>query len=122
MGNLVNHTNTNLAVLADHLHRPHMGQANGLLRPEHWAQGEDGTCACPRVPAEFKASNVLDKTPLVRPPSSQGGIDEKMETAAVDDLEDLPAGANPLATKVTKVRPGKTKLTSCKPVSQIYRK
>ena len=81
---------------------PHFGQANGLIRPDHWAQGIEGTCACPLVPAEVEASNVLDKTPVVRVASGQGGIAENMEEAAEEDLEDLAAGASPLATKFHK--------------------
>ena len=69
----------NFTVLAEHLLNPH-GQGNGLSRPDHWAQGEDGTCDCPRVSAEVTVSNVLDKTPVVRLPSNQGGIAEEMET------------------------------------------
>ena len=65
IGDMMDPINTNYGVLAEHLLNPHLGQANGLLRPDHWAQGEDGTCACPRPPASVKASNVLDKTPLV---------------------------------------------------------
>ena len=83
---LSNMTVVNFAKLAEHLVNPHFGQANGLTRPDHWAQGIEGTCACIRVPTEVKVSNVLDKTPVAICPSSQGGIAENMETNAEDDL------------------------------------
>ena len=102
MEDMTNVTEANYSILAVHMVNPHFGQANGLIRPNHWAQGIEGTCACPLVPAEVEASNVLDKTPVVRVASGQGGIAENMEEAAEEDLEDLAAGASPQATKFHK--------------------
>ena len=67
-------------------------------------KGEDGNCECEglRVPAQVKVSNVLDRTPQAKIWSSPGGVDEEMDTQAQVDLEDLPPGALPLATRFHK--------------------
>ena len=58
-------TEVNFAQLAEDLLNPHHGQQNGLIRPDHWCQGTEGTCACTKVPNKVEASNVVDRTPML---------------------------------------------------------
>jgi hypothetical protein len=89
---MTSNTPVNYSELAGHMLNPH----------HHWCQGLEGACDCIKVPNKVEASNVVDRIPEVVAPPSQRDTEDKMEETVEDDLENLPAGAAPLASNFHK--------------------